>query len=223
MGSKSALIVGASGLVGNELLKQLLSAQEYGKVVALVRTSLGIDHPKLEEKIIDFDNIDFYKECFKVNDVFCCLGTTIKKAKSKEIFKKVDVDYPVAVAKLAKETQVEKFLIVSSVGANPNSKVFYSRMKGLLEEQLKELGLKSLHIFRPSLLLGERKEQRLGEDIGKFVTKGILFMFKGTLSHYSPIEARVLALGIYRIAQSNAKSGVHVYSYNQISNVTLET
>jgi uncharacterized protein YbjT (DUF2867 family) len=102
MKGKSALIVGASGLVGSKLLGHLLSGEEYGRVVAIVRRPLGIEHSKLEEKIIDFDHMDDVKELFAVNDVFCCVGTTIKKAKSKKVFKKIDVDYPLEMAKFSK-------------------------------------------------------------------------------------------------------------------------
>ncbi|MEW6624902.1 MAG: NAD(P)H-binding protein [Bacillota bacterium] len=216
MEGKSALIVGASGLVGNKLLKYLLSGQEYRMIVALVRNPLNIKHPKLEEKIIDFDNISSYKDSFRVNDIFCCVGTTINKAKSREKFKKVDVDYPIKMAKLSKETQVEKFLIISSMGANPNSLVFYSKMKGLLEDQIKDIGLNSLHIFRPSLLLGTRKEFRLGETIGKLLAKVLPFTFIGPLEKYKPIEAETVALGMYRAAQRDV-NGIHIYLSNEIS------
>ena len=158
MESKSALLVGASGLVGGELLNCLLIGSEYSKVLILVRKPLGLIHPKLEERVIEFEELARYKDCFKVNDVFCCLGTTIKKARSQKAFKKVDVEYPLEIARLAMEMKAEKFLIISSMGANPRSSVFYSRMKGLLEQKIKEISIKSIHIFRPSLLLGNRKE-----------------------------------------------------------------
>ncbi len=219
MENKTALIVGASGLVGNELLKFLLSGQEYAKIIALVRKPLNIKHPKLEEKIINFDNMADHKGFFKVNDIFCCIGTTIKKAKSRAEFEKVDVDYPVEMAKLSKEKQVEKFLIVSSMGANPSSRVFYSRMKGVLEERIKEIGLNSLHIYRPSLLLGNRKEDRIGENAGKLLAKKLLFAFAGPLEKYKPIEAETVALAMYKTAQRDVY-GVHIYPSNEISKIT---
>lgn len=215
MEGKSALIVGASGLVGNELLSHLLSGEEYGKIVVLVRQSLNIEHLKLEEIVFDFDKMADYKDIFKVDDVFCCLGTTIKKAKSKVKFKKVDVDYPLEMAKLSKDQQVDRFLIISSMGANPNSIAFYSRMKGMLEQQLKELKLNSLHIFRPSLLLGARKETRVGEIVGTLLAKGLRFGFIGPLEKYKPIEAKQVALGMYKMAQSEV-TGDHTYPSKEI-------
>lgn len=216
MESKTALIVGASGLVGNELLGHLFSGEEYGKIVVLVRQSLNIEHLKLEEIVIDFDKMADYKDIFKVDDVFCCLGTTIKKAKSKAKFKKVDVDYPLEMAQLSKDQQVDRFLIISSMGANPNSVAFYSRIKGMLEQQLKELKLNSLHIFRPSLLLGARRETRVGEIVGTLLAKGLRFGFIGPLEKYKPIEAKQVALGMYKMAQIEV-TGDHTYSSMEIA------
>lgn len=218
MVGKSALLVGASGLVGGELLNCLLSGQEYSKVLILVRKTLGVKHPKLEERTIEFEDLARYEDLFKVNDVFCCLGTTIRKARSQEAFKKVDVEYPLEIARLAKEMRAEKFLIISSMGANPKSSLFYSRMKGLLEQRLKAIGLNSLHIFRPSLLLGDRKEIRFGESVSSFLTKGISFVFVGALKKYKPIDAKTVAIGMYKAAQSNAVV-IHTYLSNEIAEI----
>ena len=219
MVGKSALIVGASGLIGSELLNCLLNSQEYSKVIALVRKPLGIQQAKLEEHVIKFEELARHRNCFKVEDVFCCLGTTIKKAGSQEAFKRVDVDYPLEMARLANDMQVEKFLIISSMGANPNSAVFYSRMKGLLEQKLTEIGFKSLHIFRPSLLLGDRKEFRMGEALSSVLTKGLSFIFKGPLKNYKPITSRAVAEGMYRAAQ-NKTTGIHTYLSHEISEIS---
>lgn len=219
MVNKSALLVGASGLVGSELLQCLLNSPEYKKVLILVRKPLGIQHPKLEERVIRFEDLAKNKDLFKVNDVYCCLGTTIKKAKSQEAFKKVDVDYPLEIARLAKEMQVEKFLIISSMGADPNSPVFYSRMKGLLEQNLKAMGFESLHIFRPSLLLGDRQEFRLGESISGFLSKGISFIFVGPLKKYKPITAKIVAEGMYKAAQGK-EEGVRIYRSDEIAKLS---
>ncbi|MBC2724611.1 oxidoreductase [Desulfosporosinus sp.] len=215
MVGKSALLVGASGLVGGELLNCLLNGTEYSRVLIFVRKPTGLKHLKLEEHLIEFNNLPYYKEFFEVNDVFCCLGTTIKKAKSQAAFKKVDVEYPLELAKLAKEMKVEKFLVISSMGANPKSPVFYSRMKGLLEEELKMISIKSLHIFRPSLLLGDRKEFRMGESISAYLTKGISFIFIGPLKKYKPIDAKRVAKGMYKAAQSRSE-GIFTYLSNEI-------
>jgi len=218
MVGKSSMLVGASGLVGGELLNCLLNGKEYSKVLILVRKPLGVEHPKLEERLIDFEDLSRYKESFKVNDVFCCLGTTIKKAKSQAAFRKVDVEYPLDLARFAQEMGVEKFLVISSMGANPKSSVFYSRMKGLLEQQLKELSIKSLHIFRPSLLLGERKEFRIGESISTFLAKRIPLIFVGPLKKYKPITAKTVAEGMYKAAQSK-NEGIYTYLSNEIEEI----
>ena len=218
MQGKSATLVGASGLVGGELLNYLLNGPEYARVLVLVRKPLGIKHPKLEERVIEFEYLARYKDCFKVNEVFCCLGTTIKKAGSQEAFKKVDVDYPLEIAKLAQEMQAEKFLIISSMGANPKSSVFYSRMKGLLEERLKEIGINYLHIFRPSLLLGNRKEFRFGEKVSAFLSKGLSFVFVGSVKKYKPIAAKTVASGMYKAAQRKDQ-GIYIYLSNEIAEI----
>lgn len=215
MEGKSAMLVGASGLVGGELLNYLLGAPEYTKIISLVRKPQGLRHPKLVEKVVDFDQLHLYKDCFNVADVFCCLGTTITIAKSRDAFKKVDVDYPLEIAKLAKVVPVEKFLIISSMGANSKSTVFYSKMKGLLEEQLMEIGITSLHIFRPSLLVGNRKELRLGEKVSAFLGKKLAFVFVGSLKKYKPIEAKRVALGMYKAAQQK-NIGTHIYRSDEI-------
>ena len=216
MVGKSALLVGASGLVGGELLNCLLISPEYKKVIILVRKPLGLKNSKVEERVIEFDDLALYKDCFKVNDVFCCLGTTIKKAKSQDAFKKVDVEYSLKIARLAKEMGAEKFLVISSMGANPKSPVFYSRMKGLLEQEIKEIGIRSTHIFRPSLLLGNRKEFRLGESVSAFLTEGISFIFVGSLKKYKPIAAKTVATGMYKAAQRKSE-GIYTYLSAEIA------
>lgn len=215
MANKSALLLGASGLVGKELLELLLNSPIYEKVIILVRKPLKREHPKLEEVEIEFEALAEHKEYFMVNDVFCCLGTTIKKAGSQEAFRRVDVQYPLAAARIAKEMGVEKFLVISSMGADHQSKVFYSRMKGLLEHSLKELMLPSLHIFRPSLLLGDRNEFRLGESVAAFMSKGISFLFAGPLKKYRPIEAKTVAQGMVQAAQRQTE-GATVYLSHEI-------
>lgn len=152
---KTALVLGATGLIGKELVKIISENGEYQRVYLLVRRPIEVESDFCEVLIVDFDELNKYHEVFQVTDVFCCLGTTIKVAKTKEAFRKVDYEYPVEAAKLAKENGAEKFLIVSSMGADPKSLFFYSRVKGDVEVALKSLDLPSLHIFRPSLLFRE--------------------------------------------------------------------
>lgn len=215
MAGKTALIAGSTGLIGNELLQFLLNAKEYDKVTAIVRRPLEIKHPKLDEKIVDFDHLEEYKESFAVDDVFCCLGTTIKKVKTKEAMWKIDVDYPVAIAKLASSQGAKKFLLVSSMNADPNSPIFYSKMKGKVEEAIIQIPYESTSIFRPSLLLGNRQEYRLGERVAAAIFTKVPFLFAGPLKKYKAIEGKTVASAMYRTAQGN-KPGVTIYPSEQI-------
>jgi uncharacterized protein YbjT (DUF2867 family) len=216
---KAALIVGATGLIGKELLLYLLNAKEYDRVVAIVRSPLNIKHPKLQARVIHFEELDRHKEAFnQVDDVFCCLGTTIKKAKSQEAMKRIDLDYPILVGQMAKELGAKQYLVVSSLGANPNSSVWYAKMKGTLEEALKKLTYDSLHIFRPSLLLGQRNEFRLGERLAAFVYPVLSFFLIGGLRKYKAIPAKHVALSMYRAAQAPEK-GTTIYLSDEISDM----
>ncbi len=213
--SKSALLIGASGLVGSGLLDYLLNSNEYYKVSIFVRKSIALNHAKLEERVINFEQLEDYQDAFDVDDIFCTLGTTMKKARSKENFKQVDFEYPLEIAKLAEKNQTN-FYIVTAIGADPKSPFFYSRVKGQLEEELKKLNLPSLHIFQPSLLLGERKEFRLGEEIGAMFSKVLSFLFIGRLKRYRPIPAKKVAYAMYRAAQQKV-TGAYIYSSEKIA------
>ena len=218
MAGKTALIAGSTGLVGNELLQYLLNGKEYDKVIAIVRRPLEKKHPKLDEKIVDFDKLEEYKESFVVDDVFCCLGTTIKKAKTKEAMWKIDVDYPVAIAKLASSQGAKKFLLVSSMNADPNSPIFYSKMKGKLEEEIIQIPYESTSIFRPSLLLGNRQEYRLGERAAAAIFSKVPFLFAGPFKKYKAIEGKTVASAMYRAAQVN-RPGVTIYPSEEIQEI----
>ncbi|MBU8878146.1 NAD-dependent epimerase/dehydratase family protein [Bacillus sp. FJAT-29790] len=215
MERKRALIIGATGLVGTNLVNLLLKAPEYEKVIVWVRKPTGIKEEKLEEKIIDFEKIDSYTLDERVEHVFCCLGTTIKKAKTKEVFLKVDLDYPISIAKKAKEHNVSQFLVISAMGANKNSRIFYSSVKGQLEAKLKMLELRGLKIFRPSLLLGNREEFRLGEKAAEGMSKVLPFMFIGPIKKYKPISAFVVATAMYQEAILE-QTGFKIFNSDQI-------
>ena len=172
----------------------------------------------LDEKIVDFDKLEEYKESFVVDDVFCCLGTTIKKAKTKEAMWKIDVDYPVAIAKLASSQGAKKFLLVSSMNADPNSPIFYSKMKGKLEEEIIQIPYESTSIFRPSLLLGNRQEYRLGERAAAAIFSKVPFLFAGPFKKYKAIEGKTVASAMYRAAQVN-RPGVTIYPSEEIQEI----
>lgn len=216
MTGKSALLFGASGLVGGELLQCLLEADEYDRVIIIVRRDLGVSHPKLQQVISNFSDLTLHADIFAVNDVFCCLGTTVKKTPDQNEYKKIDVDYPLEIARLAKENQVQNYLIVSAMGADKHSRFFYNRLKGLLEDELMKIGLPGLHIFRPSLLNGARKEFRSGEKAAIVLSRIFIFLFVGPLRKYRPISATAVARGMYAAAQKN-KTGSFIYNSDQIN------
>jgi uncharacterized protein YbjT (DUF2867 family) len=215
---KSALVLGATGLIGKELVKVLDESDQYENIKCLVRRPIELESKICEEHIVDFNELHKYHELFKVSDVFCCLGTTIKKAKTKEAFRKIDYEYPKEAAKLAKENGAEKFLIVSSMGADPKSLFFYSRVKGDVEEALISLNLPSLHIFRPSLLLGERSEFRLGEKIAEKASGVMNKLMVGPLRPYRGIQARKVAAAMAFVAQSN-KKGNNIYLSHEMDSM----
>lgn len=220
MGSQ-AMVLGASGLVGGFVVKELLNRAEYDGVKVLVRTPLGIQHPKLTEVLIDWDHLDQHHELFaNVRDVFCCLGTTIKKAGSQEQFRKVDFEYPVVAAKLAHAEGVHQFLCVSAMGADPLSRVFYNRTKGEVENAISAVGIPAVHLFRPSLLLGNRNEKRMGERVGALFMTTFDFLFRGKMAKYRAIPAEVVANAMVSIAITGP-TGVHIYPNDVIYAVGL--
>ncbi len=189
---KTALIIGATGLVGKEVLKQALEDPVYSKVKILVRNPQEIKDSKLEELVIDFRKLEQYENEFAVDHIYCCLGTTIKKAKTKEKFRLVDYEYPLLAARLSKG-KAEKFLVISAQGANPDSPFFYNKVKGELERDLIALNLLNLIIFRPSLLLGDRKEDRPMEKVAGNIMRVINPLFMGPLKKYAAIKASYVA------------------------------
>ncbi|MGO4822725.1 MULTISPECIES: NAD(P)H-binding protein [unclassified Flavobacterium] len=200
---KTALIIGSTGLVGSHLVQILLESKDYDKVVTFGKTASGMQHSKLTEHIIDFDKVDSYSELIKGDDFFCTIGTTIKKAGSKEAFRKVDFEYPMQFATIALKNGIKQFLLISSVGADPSSGNFYLRTKGEIELFLKNAGFESVSIVQPSLLLGDRKEFRFGEKLGAVFMKAFSFLFIGGLKKYKPIQASIVAKALYVIAQKN--------------------
>ncbi|ASR49270.1 nucleoside-diphosphate sugar epimerase [Paenibacillus kribbensis] len=208
---RKAVVVGATGLVGGYVVRELLVQKEYNRVMVMGRRPLEIKHPKLEQALIDWKQPQKAAFAFEgADDVFCCLGTTMKKAGSREQFRRVDLDYPVQTARLGKEAGAMQMLAISAMGADPDSRVFYNRTKGEAEEALAAIGLPALHLFRPSLILGARPERRLGEAVAAVVMKALDGMMTGKLAPYRAIPASVIARAMVRIALAQA-SGVHIY------------
>jgi uncharacterized protein YbjT (DUF2867 family) len=220
--TKTALIAGATGLVGGHCLVRLLRAPEYGRVVALTRRPLATTDPKLEQRVVEFDQLG--REGFdfpQVDDVFCCLGTTIKVAGSQPAFRQVDFVYVVSLASLALGRGAKQFLLVSSLGANPKSPIFYSRVKGETEAAVSALPFEGRQIFRPSILVGERREQRPGERAGIAVMRGMAFAMLGPLRKYRPIAAATVANAMVRVAVQ-APRGVNVYESDALERLGRE-
>ena len=212
---KTALIIGSSGLVGKQLLSLLLESKDYDKVIAFNKREMGLNHLKLTQHLIDFENISSYKNLIIGDDFFCTIGTTIKKAGSKKAFRKVDFSYPKQFAEIAKTNNIKHFLIVSSLGADANSSNFYLKTKGEIEQFLININFESVSIFRPSILKGNRAEFRLGEKIGLTIMNLFSFLFIGKLKKYKPIESETVAKGMFTAAQKN-KLGVSIYESDGI-------
>jgi uncharacterized protein YbjT (DUF2867 family) len=191
---KIAIIIGATGLVGNHLLKTLLEDTYYSKVVILTRRSTNIRNEKLEEHIVDFNQPESYMKIVKGDVLFSCMGTTIKKAGSKEAQWKIDYTYQYEIAEAAKENGVESMFLVSSSGANAKSRIFYTRMKGELEEVIRDLNFPNYAIFQPSLLLGERPEVRVGEKFGEKLAKYLIKI--PAFKKYKPIKGEEVAVAM---------------------------
>ncbi|MBP1157199.1 MULTISPECIES: NAD(P)H-binding protein [unclassified Paenibacillus] len=216
--NKTAIVAGATGLVGRDLVKLLLSDPEYGKVIALVRRRVNLDNEKLTQVLTDWEEETLeqaLKDDLRDSHVFCALGTTIRKAKTKEQFRKVDFDYPMLLGVLSKKYRAASYLIVSAIGASKDSMFFYSKVKGEVEEGLKGLNLQALHIFRPSLLLGQRDEFRFGEKMAEILGGFFSSLMIGGLSQYKPITGTAVAQGMIRAAK-NGDAGVRLYRSDQI-------
>jgi uncharacterized protein YbjT (DUF2867 family) len=195
---KTAVLIGASGLTGGHLQQQLLEHPAYDRVISLVRRPSGFSHPKLTEHVIDFEQPD--PALLEGQDFFCALGTTLARAGSKEAQYKVDCQYPLALGKIAKEKGFSRYLLVSSIGANASSSNFYLRTKGELEKGLEALGFDTFVAARPSFLLGNRKEFRVGEKIGIWVWKFVQPFLGGPLRRLRGIPAASVATALIQYA-----------------------
>lgn len=210
-----ALVAGSTGLIGHQLLNLLLDDMNYEKVIAISRQSLDIQNNKLANVVCELNQLKDHAAELKADAVFCCLGTTIKKAKTQEAFRAVDYDAPIELAKLMKANGAGQYLLISALGANKTSRIFYNRVKGEVEEAIREVGFKCYHIFRPSLLLGDRTEHRSGEEAAKVFYKifGWLIPLK-----YKGIESTKVAKAMVDVANKNS-TGNFIYESDQIQNL----
>ncbi|RJX36840.1 NAD-dependent epimerase/dehydratase family protein [Paenibacillus pinisoli] len=211
---RRAVIAGATGLVGGELVKLLLSRGDYSRIIVLVRRKLETVHERLEQLVVDYDALEELPgQLFENSDVYCTLGTTRKKAGSKEQFERVDYSYPMALGRLAKRHEAARLLIVTAMGSDESSLFFYSQVKGRVEKELQQLQLRRLHIFRPSLILGDRQEHRWGESAAAKLYARIPFVFGGPKSKYRPITAKEIAEGMLSTAMYGSKDDIIIPSH----------
>ena len=202
---KEALIFGSTGLIGNHLYNLLLKDNYYTSIKLYVRKDTNISHPKVEIINIDFNNLENYSDLIAGDDCYFCIGTTKKETPIKDVYRKIEYDIPVAIAKIAKKNNINSFIYVSSLGSNPTTKNTYLRNKGQVEEALKILNFHKLSIIRPSLLLGPRNTLRLGEFILQKVFKSLSFLFRGSLKKYAAIDAENVARAMINISKNNLK------------------
>jgi uncharacterized protein YbjT (DUF2867 family) len=213
--SRTALVAGASGLVGGHLLQLLLADAAYARVITLARRQLDARHAKLDQRVLDLGALDAVSDPPHVDDAFCCVGTTIKKAGSQEAFRRVDYDYVLAFARVGQRAGARQFLLVSALGADPASRIFYSRVKGEVEAAVQQLPYQGIQIFRPSFLMGDRAEVRLAERIGVPLARVVAPLLVGPLRRYRPIDAAAVARAMVQIAKEGPR-GPNVFEYDGI-------
>ncbi len=206
-------------MIGSECLQILLDDPGFDSVTVLVRNTTKVKDGKLVEHIIDFDAIEDYAHLIKASAVFCCLGTTMKTAGSQDAFYKVDYTYTVKIAEIASRNGCDEFLVVSALGANPASRIYYNKVKGEMEEAIKKIPFKGIVIFRPSILFGHRKEVRTGERIGIAVMKAIGILMIGPFRKYRGIKASVVACAMVAVARQE-RTGIHILESDKIKQIT---
>lgn len=199
---KTAIILGATGLVGSTVLKKLLKDKRYGKIKLFSRNPVGIDNPKIEEHLTDLFELEKEWEAFTADEVYCCVGSTKKKTPNEDTYRKVDYGIPVTAARMAKANKINTFLVVSALGADPGSKLFYNRTKGEMEQDVLKHEVPNTYIFQPSLIGGERKEKRIMEDVAKKAMKAGNYLLRGPLKKYRSIHPEAIAKAMIYVANN---------------------
>lgn len=217
MQGQTAVVLGATGLIGSQLIPQLLSGNTFTKIIVLTRRPIEQQHARLINKVINFANTGEIQNSWEKADViFCAIGTTQKKVKGDEAtYRKIDYDIPVNTARIAREKGAEQYILVSAAGANAKASNFYLRLKGEVEEAISATGFKSVYLLRPSVLLGRRNEPRMGESIAKFVMNSVSVLLAGALRKYRPIHSSNVAKAMVAAAIEK-KEGVHVLHYDEM-------
>jgi len=217
---KTALVFGSSGLIGQHLLNQLIKNENYNKIKIFVRSKPEINDPKIEIIKTDFSNLQNHKEDIKGDDCFFCIGTTKKNSPDKNEYRRVELHIPKEIAKIAKANSLNSFVFVSSGYADSKSSGDYLKYKGLVEEELKELNFPKLGIMRPSFLLGDRKEKRIGEKIGIFVFNLLSPLFLGPLKKMKPIHSEIVARSMIKFANEDLQK--NTFESNEIAELSLD-
>ena len=197
---KTAIILGATGLTGGKLLDILLENDHYSAVILFSRSTVGNKHPKLVEYLIDVLDLEAHAEKFKADEVFCCIGSTKAKTPNKKIYKKIDYGIPLSAAKLCKKNGITSLILISSLGANANSPMFYNRIKGEMERDVLKINIPKTHIMQPSLIGGKREEKRIGEWIFKQLFGLFNLLLVGPLEKYKSIEPDTIAKAMVWLA-----------------------
>ena len=213
---KTALLAGATGLIGSALLPLLLASERYAKVIVVGRRAVPILHPKLVQVTTELDQLEDVRLKLIADDVYCCLGTTMAQAGSQEAFFKVDFLYVVQLAALAASNFAAQFLVVSSMGADAESRIYYSRVKGEMEAAVRQAPFRAMHIFRPSLLLGERAAPRPGERLGAVALGALRPLLRGPLRKYRPVTGAAVAAAMLQAASDDC-SGVRVHLSDELA------
>ena len=216
---KTALLFGSSGLVGGHLLNQLINDNKYSKIKLFIRKDPEISDPKVEVIKTNFNNLQNHKEDIKGDDCFFCIGTTKQNSPDKNEYRRVELDMPKEIAQIAKLNSVNSFVFVSSGYADPKSSGDYLKFKGEVEEELKKLNFPKLGIMRPSFLLGDRKEKRIGEKIGIFIFKLLSPIFLGPIKKMKPIHSATVAKAMIRTANENLEK--NIFESNEIAELVL--
>ena len=215
---KTALVFGSTGLVGGHLLDQLIKNENYNKIKLFVRSEIIINDRKVEIVKTDFNNMEKHKEEMTGDHCYFCIGTTKQNSPDKDEYRRVELDLPKQIAQITKSNSVNSFVFVSSGYADPNSSGDYLKFKGLVEEELKRLSFNKLGIMRPSFLIGDRKEKRLGEKLGIFVFKLLSPLFLGPLKKMKPIQSEKVAKAMIKI--SNGDFRQQVFESNEIVEIS---
>lgn len=208
MNQKTAIILGGTGLTGSLLLERLIADDSYGSIKLFSRKASGKSSPKIQEFIGDMLQLELFKGDFTADEVFCCVGTTSSKTKDRSVYRAIDFGIPVAAAKLARENNIPSLLVMSSMGADAKSKIFYSRTKGEMEQAVLDQKIQNTYILQPSLIVGERNEKRFGESFGAVVLKLANFLLVGKLKKYRAIKADCIAAAMISLAGSNHKEQI---------------